>query len=308
MADDTLFSWMPAIDGDDRETLLLASSIRKWGGKFSGSSIRILLPENGSGFNPRVRKELALLGAEIVLFELPQDGLTFPYAAKVFAAARAEELAEGEAACLAWLDPDTLVIRPPAAFSLPPGIDLGYRPVMLKNISSPMDEPPDPFWRLLYEACGTPDERLFPMFTTVDGVPIRPNINAGMLVVRPETGLLRGWRRRFEALYRDPVFETYFQKSALYKIFLHQSVLAAGLPADLEPQKILDFGAGYNEPVFLNERYPAGKHIAHGEAITLRYDEVPFFEQADWQKKMCLDPGLINWLVIQLSRMSSGMI
>lgn len=292
------------MDGDDRGTLLLANSLLKWGGAFSDSSIRILIPESGPDLSSQVRKELGSLGAEIVPFGLPQDALKFPYAAKVFAAARAEELADGETACLAWLDPDTLVIHPPVAFSLPQGIDLGYRPVMLKNISSLIGEPPDPFWKLLFEACGTPDERLFPMTTTVDNVQIRPNFNAGLLVVRPETGLLRGWCRHFEALYRNPVFETFFQKSVLYKIFLHQSVLAASLLAGLEHQKMLDIGTGYNEPVFLNERYPGGKFPVHGKAVTLRYDDFSFFEQSEWQKKMPLDSGLTGWLEKQLNRMA----
>ena len=133
----------------------------------------------------------------------------FPFAVKVFAAAAAESLARGQADYLAWMDSDSIVVSEPKALLLSDGKDLGYRPVDHTLIGSPYDAPIDRFWESIYRHCGVPESRgfPFPMVTSVDERRIRPYFNAGLLVVRPERGLLQSWRERFHRLYGEACFE-----------------------------------------------------------------------------------------------------
>ncbi len=117
--------------------------------------------------------------------------------AHAFAAARAEADALGQTDVLAWLSPNTLVLGEPGDFLLGSGVTFGFRPVHHTLIGSRFDEPLDPFWSLIYELCGVPDGRVFPMETHVDGATIRPYFNSGVLVSRPGRGLMKAWRDRY---------------------------------------------------------------------------------------------------------------
>ncbi|MEX1248314.1 MAG: hypothetical protein WEA61_07505 [Anaerolineales bacterium] len=61
-------------------------------------------------------------------------------------------------------------------------------------IGSHYAQPPDAFWRRIYELCGVGEDRFSPMRTSLEEEPIRPYFNAGMLAVPPEGGLLQPGR------------------------------------------------------------------------------------------------------------------
>ena len=88
------------------------------------------------------------LGVQVHRFEVPEDALKFPFGGKVYAAAAAESLASNQADILVWMDSDTIFTGEPAEFLLGENVSLGYRPVMLKNISSLFDEPVNAFLEL----------------------------------------------------------------------------------------------------------------------------------------------------------------
>ena len=86
-------------------------------------------------------------------------------------------------------------------------------PIHHLRIGPRYDAPLDPFWRLVYDACGVPDDRVFLMHTAVDGDRIRPHLNAGLLAVRPERGC---WpvRDNFGRCYHLPAFEQFYQQDS----------------------------------------------------------------------------------------------
>jgi hypothetical protein len=189
--EDVIFASMVNQGSQEAESVILAQSIRDFGGAMANNRIWAMMPRKEGAVSAATLDRLKSLNVRTEHFQADEEALKFPLAAKVFAAAAAESLARSESAILAWLDSDNIVIREPAAFVLPQGKVLGYRPVMLRNVSSMFEEPVDGFWSLVYEGCGTPADRIFPMSTTVDGARIRAQFNAGLLVVRPEWGLLR---------------------------------------------------------------------------------------------------------------------
>ena len=275
--------------GDERESLLLARGIRTFGGGFADAPIWILIPQGKSPFSEGIRYALHELDVNLLPFRVPDSVLNFPFGSKVFAAGAAESHFDNGSNLLVWMDSDTVILKEPREFLIPENILLGYRPVMLKNISSLYDEPVNEFWRVIFETCGTPEAHIFPMETTSDKVIIRPQFNAGMLVVRPEKGMLRAWAKNFVKLYQHPAFDKYYQQHILYKIFVHQSVLSATLLAMLTQEEMQDLGMNVNLPVFLQAE--------QGDAVTsLRYDDFKFFTDPDWESKVSLDDERMAWL------------
>jgi hypothetical protein len=286
-----IFAFMQAYGGDERESLLLAHSLRAFGGKLANNPIWMMMPHKWEQVSRNTRQALSELDVRLHRFEVPDEALSFPFGGKVYAAAAAESLAADEADILIWMDSDTVFAGEPAGLALKKGVNLGYRPVMLKNISSLYDEPLNAFWSSIFGRCGTPVDGIFPMLTTVDGVRIRPHFNAGILSVRPKAGLLQAWRNNFEQLYSRSELAPFYQENILYRIFVHQAILTATLLARVGKNEMQDLGARFNYPVFLE-----GASESARDVITLRYDEFEFFRQPGWEDRIPLKEPVKDWL------------
>jgi len=286
-----IFAFMQAYEGDERESLLLAHSLRTFGGKLAKHPLWLMLPENPAAISATTLRELEKLGVQVYRFEVPEEALKFPFGGKVYAAAAAEEMASNQADILVWMDSDTVFTGDPTQLLLGENVNLGYRPVMLKNISSLYDDPVNKFWELIYNSCETSEEDMPLMLTTVDKMRIRPQYNAGLLSIRPKLGLLQTWRENFERIYQQPEFLPFYQEHILYRIFVHQAILSATLLAKLKRDEMQDLGPHYNQPTFLDI-----DAVLIQEAITLRYDQFKFFEEPGWEKKVDLKVSIKDWL------------
>jgi hypothetical protein len=292
-----IFAFMQAYGGDERESLLLARSLRMFGGELANHPLWLMVPQKLEHVSESTRQALQGLGVQFNRFEVPEEALRFPFGGKVYAAAAAETLASNEAEVLVWMDSDTVFMGESFEMVLKSNVNLGYRPVMLKNISSLYDEPLHPFWNIIYEQCDTPANDTFPMFTTVDTVRIWPHFNAGILSVRPKVGLLQAWQSNFERLYQKPELVTFYQEHILYRIFVHQAILAGILLAKLKKDEMQDLGPRINYPLFLE-----GDSELARAAVTARYDEFRFFEQPGWEYKVPLKEPVQRWLSAQTRR------
>ena len=292
-----IFAFMQAHGGDERESVLFARSLRLFGGELANQPVWLTVPQELQNLSESTRQVLRGLGVQVHRFEVPDDALHFLFGGKVYAAAAAESLAAGQSDVLVWMDSDTVFVREPSEFVLKENISLGYRPVMLKNISLLYDEPLNPFWKFIYQQCKTPNENIFPMLTTVDGVQIRPQFNAGVTSVRPRKKLLQTWRDHFEQLYQQPELAPYYEEHILYRIFVHQAILSATLLSVLKQDEMQDLGPNVNFPMFLD-----GMPDSAREAVTLRYDEFSFFEKAGWEKKIDLSVPVKAWLRTQIQQ------
>ena len=292
---DLTFAFMLAYGENERGALLFARSLRKFCGELVNQPLWLMMPAKLEQVSETTFQMLKELGVQVHRFEVPEEALKFPFGGKVYAAAAAEELASVQSNLLVWMDSDTIFTGEPVEFLLEEKISLGYRPVMLKNISSLYEEPVNSFWSLMFEYCGTPVDHIFSMLTTVDEVHIRPQFNAGIMSLRPEKKLLRTWRDNFEQLYQQPELTPFYQEHVLYRIFVHQVILSATLLEMLEKEQMQDLGPRYNFPMFLD----AAPELAR-KALTLRYDEFNFFEQVGWEEKVVLDEPFQGWLQTQI--------
>jgi D-alanyl-D-alanine carboxypeptidase len=280
--------------GDDeqaRHALVLADSIRTFGGAYRHAPIRIYVPAALKGIEEKAKA----LRAVVRTSRAPDEALRFPFAAKVFAAAQAES--EAGAPILAWLDEDTVVLSEPCCFLLDEGTSLGYRPVMHRNIGSLLASPPDEFWSRVYDRLSVPEDRLFAMVTPADQVTIRPYFNAGLLVVRPERGILGQWARCFPKLYQDAALVEMCRKDQLKAVFLHQAALVGAVLGKVKREEMLELSPEVNYPLFFQENFQAKKTFNSIEGlVTIRYDVYFRNPRPGWDERLKGPADRITWL------------
>jgi hypothetical protein len=278
-----------------REALLLARSLRAFGGAEASCPLWVLVLDGAERLAGPERRALLEAGVRLAGFELPDEAAGFPFAAKVHAAAAAEALAGSEVEWLAWLDADALVLGDLGPLRPGPAHTLGCRPVDHTLIGSLWDEPPDPFWTAIYAACGVPEDRLFPMTASVDGRRLRPYFNAGLLVVRPARGLLQAWPDAFARLFRQAEFAPFYTQDALYRLFFHQAVLAGVILARLDSQAIALLPREVNYPLHMHAQTPPAQRAPTlSDLVTARYDTL--FDDPGWSAILPNDEPRRGWL------------
>ncbi len=136
-------------DPDDlRAFRLLLHSIRSFAGELSTSPFRLFHPADfpipaSAEFEENV---------EIHELEEAELKVAFPFWRKVQACAQAEALCGGEVGSLVWVDPASLVLKPPLAYVLRDNVHATFRPVHIRNIGQLFGQPLDGYWQYLYES------------------------------------------------------------------------------------------------------------------------------------------------------------
>jgi len=248
-----IFACLATVEEDGIKALTLADSIRTFGGEYSDSPIWVLVPSARQQLSDTAKHKFRALEVELVPFEIESQAAGFPFAGKVIASAAAESRAQEQSSALVWMDEGSLVINEPKALQLETGKKLGCRPVDHLLIGPQYDKPLDPFWKSVFDDCGVHREVLFPMWTSTEQIKMFPYINAGMLVVRPEMGTLRLWKKTFHGMYLEPRNLDFYQSNHLYKIFIHQAVLAGCVLSTLKQMDIVELPYLVNYPLHIHD-------------------------------------------------------
>jgi len=295
---DLIFACLLGSGEGEKDALRLARSIRTFGGEFSFNPIWMFSQRNEHELSEATRQEIFSSGIRLVTFEIDDEAGNFYFADYVTAAGLAEGLAQGETSVLVFMATDTLVLQPPSAFLLQIGKILGGCPVHLKLLGSGYTHPIDEIWALIYQHCQVDAQKTFPMQTIVDGQVVRAYFNAGLLVVRPERGLLRAWQAMFYSLYQLPEFKTFYQQNELYEIYMHQMVLAGSVLSLLKPEEIQLLPFEMNYPLHLHAQVvTAHKPKSLEQLITCRYEDFnEFFGNPDRDLLIDIDPFMKSWL------------
>ncbi len=296
-----IFACLLGSGESEKDALRLARSLRTFGGEYCFDPVWMLTTRNEAELSEPTRQALFSIGARLVSFDLDQGLPSFPFLPYVTAAGIAEGLAQGQASFLVLMAPDTLVLQEPYPLVLPAGKSFGGCPVHLKLLGSGSDEPVNDFWSLIYHQCQVNVERIFSMTSVVDEQPMRAYFNAGLLVVRPERGLLRAWQANFERLYRLAEFEPYYRQSELFQVFMHQAVLAGSVLSALRPDEIQQLPFELNYPLHLHSRVSERRRpLLLSQLITCRYEEyAQTFSDPAVQALLQTDKSFLNWLQAQ---------
>lgn len=272
-----------------------AESLREFGGALRDAPVLLYLPGALREMDEALRARLAALRIEVRASEAPAAALAYFGGGKCHAAARAEAEAAGQCEILAWMDTDTFIFQEPRGLALPAGVSLGCTPVFHQRIGSLYGEPADAFWSRIYETLAVPAEAIFPVVTPVDNRTLRGYFNAGLLVVRPERGLLRAWPEALRALYEDSLLAAACRQDRVKWIFLHQTALAALICRELRREEVLLYPYGINYPLNLHESYPAEHRPARlDDLVTCRHEH--FFDDPAWVRKAGASTALAGWL------------
>jgi hypothetical protein len=275
----------------------MVESLRTFGGIYSKAPFWIYISNSKIAESEKLILESGISGIELKTSEAPKESNNFYFSGKTFAAANFEKEALGKADLIIWMDEDTIILQEPKAFALDKGMILGYRPVMHKNIGSLYSEPVDPFWSRIYKLLSVEDSSLFPMATVASDEVLRPYFNAGLLIVRPEFGLLRKWPEYFMILCGDSVLVEMCKQDRKKNIFLHQTALSAAILNLVPRDKMKELPPEYNYPLFFDEMFGAVRpYNSLDNVVTFRHEAYFSRPSPDWEKKIKGPADKIAWI------------
>ena len=281
----------------------LVESVRAFAGAMKDAPVWIYVPDDLKIDVKNARARFAPLGAEIKVSHTPEDSRWLFYAGKTYAAGEAEKEVAGKAKILIWMDEDTIVLQEPTGFALAPNIGFAYRPVMHNRSGSLYSEAPSEFWQRIYDDLKVKDADLFPMITPADKQEVRAYFNAGLLVVRPEKGILCKWGEDFTVLRNDTVLARMCKEDIDKKIFLHQTALVGAALNTLKREEMVELPLEYNYPLFFHQMFEAATEFESIDGIvTMRYDV--YFRNPDpqWAEKLTGPKEKIAWLKERLGK------
>ena len=284
--------------GYEVQSLLLIRSLRQFGGDMSELPVWALFPE-GDEVPPEYIKALDSLQTRIVPFQIDDKIRRFPFASKTIAAARAESLADDENHLLVWHDRTGFINQTPKAFDLAPDKTFGFRPTDIANIGAPFGQPLPQFWTKVCKTFGISADQLPLITSIIDRTKLHLYVNAGLLVVRPESSILRVWAENLQSTYDLPEFSKFYQEDQRYEIFMHQAALTAAVVQQTDPAERFILPENYLFSVDNFLEYPQElKPDSLDEIITGRFHD--FFALDNWEELIIASDRLVNWFKAQL--------
>jgi hypothetical protein len=290
---ETRFLIMFRSEGGERLARVVIDSLRAFGGPLRNCTVWAFLLEPD-----RVSHALSgLEGVQSFPLTVEVGCPPYPFAAKVYACARAEAMAGPDVRSLVWLSLDCLIVNPPVLFDLGPGYDVAFRPVHHRNIGSLAHEPLDDFWQGVYRALEV-GEVPYTVESFADGQTLRPYFNTHCFAFNPAAGLGRAWWAHFKAMVTDEAFQAGPCRDELYQIFLHQAILSTLVAKRLAWERVRLLPPDYNYPLNLLAEMPPDRR-----APTLNSLVNAVYEEAfPWGEIEVQEP-LRSWL---MERMSAG--
>ncbi len=275
----------------------LVKSLRKFGGAYRDAPLWLYLEPKLAESDTNRLEQLRALNVELRIVDVPEAASWYFLSGMAFSAAAAEKDAAGSARIVVFLGSDTIVLQQPDEFILPDGINLGYRPVMHRNISPLFSDELDSYWSRAYEIMRINPETIFAMVTPADGDTIRPYFNASCLAARPEKGVFSRWSDTYLELCADSTLKAECQADERRRIFTFQVALTGAVLNDCAKNEIVELSDRYNYPIFFKEMYGA-IYDFHDitEAVTIRYES--FFDKPipNWEQILTGPADRIAWI------------
>jgi hypothetical protein len=300
-AQETCFLVLFRSEAGERLARIVVESLRAFGGPLSNSPVWafVLDPERVGHALPGIE------GVRRLPLAVEEAYKGYPFAEKVHACAVAEAMAGPEIRSLVWLSLDCLIVNPPLLFDLGAAAgttlaDAALRPVHHRNIGSLAHEPPDDFWRALYQALGIDDTR-YTVQSFVDAQTLRPYFNTHCFAFNPAAGLAQAWWDHFRALAGDEEFQAGPCADELHRIFLQQAILSTLVPKMLDWKRVRLLPPAYNYPLnLLNEMPPDRRAPTLNSLVNAVYEDAFPWTQIEVQEP------LRSWLLARMPSEGGG--
>lgn len=258
----------------EKQSQILAASIRKFGGKLKDTPIYSFHPRQGAPVAPETLRQFAVLGVNHQQVVLNVKYADYYLANKPYVCAYAEKTIDAE--ILVFLDSDKCVFAEPTEFLLPSNYNIGLRVEYGRGIGSTGTEDiQDEYWQQLYQVVGVKQEKF--VDTPIGNKRIRAYWNSGMVAVRRSAGIFTAWKDNFEQVMEAAIVP----KQGDYMI--EQSTLSATVSA-LE-EAVFTFSNSYSYPLPLHNRLsPEFKLASFDEIVSIHY--FGLFYYRTWQKEL----------------------
>jgi hypothetical protein len=269
---------------------LLIDSIRAFGGALRHCPIWVFEA------NPTQVScaSLETTGVHVQPLSVPETARHYLFAHKVYACARAEELAPPGVRSLIWLGPECLIIQPPLLFDLGQSFDAAVRPVHIQNVGLSPSQPLDGFWKGVYEVVGIDDVQTT-VESFVDQRHLRAYFNSASFAVNPSAGLFRRWFDCFEALVCDEEYQLAACQDQRHQIFLHQAIWSSLIVTMLDRARIRMLPPEYGYPYNLHRSVPPDRRARAANDLVCAIYEERSVDPADMDDIEVHDP-LKLWL------------
>lgn len=260
----------------EKQSLLLAESIRRFGGTLKDTPIYSFHPREGEPISNQTINSLESLGVFHEQIILNRDFSEYYLANKIVTCAYAEENIDSE--ILVWLDSDKCFFAEPKEFLLPPTYNVGLRPEIGRGIGSTGEgDIQDSYWKKLYEVCDVKRE-IF-VTTPIGNRRIRGYWNGGMVAVRRRAGIFKAWKNNFEKVMKLRLIPP----QGIY--FVEQSVLAATVCSISMEENIFTFSPSYSYPLPLHNRLSKSDKLkSFDEIVSIHYFNMFFYK--DWKNSV----------------------
>ncbi|XMB86146.1 hypothetical protein RJG79_12225 [Mycoplasmatota bacterium WC44] len=206
------------------------------------------------------------LRINVIVYDFLEELILFPFADKVFAAAYAESIVDGE---LLWIDVDSIFLKDTSLIELKRGKELAFRPVDKKLIGNALDKKLSDFWKELYNYFDLEKSSFF-VETGIDKFKILPYFNAGFVLLKTGNNIFKMWKDAFLDLYNIDQMKEFYNQDYLYKVFIHQAILTCVILKNLEYEKLQLLSSNINFPIHLYDEYK--KDCDADNLICIRYD------------------------------------
>lgn len=183
----------------EQEVMLLAESLRRFGGLRSNLPIVAIRPRKGPHVATATRKRLAELNVELVEDEtLSVAYAWWAMANKPAALSYVEE--HSRTPNVTWIDGDMMVLAEPGSFSPPTGYNFIARAGEAYDVASNGSDGKEEFWQRLCTLFGL-DFDAFPCIRSYpDEKPIKAYWQGGLLTYKREVRFSRKFREVYEAI------------------------------------------------------------------------------------------------------------
>ncbi|MDY6936876.1 MAG: hypothetical protein SWY16_04345 [Cyanobacteriota bacterium] len=280
------------------KSLLLARSLRCFGGQFQDAPIYSFQPRDGEAIEPQILEQFQELGVIHQQILLNTQYSDYPIANKILVSAYGEENIDAET--LVFLDSDQVFFLEPTEFLLSSEVDVALRPVDSKHIGSTGEgDTEEAYWQKLYDLFKV--DREIWVETTVEKERIRGYWNSGIIAAKKASGLFSNWLKNFEIAMENQLIP----EAGMFH--LDQLTLAATIAAmNLE---VLTLSPTYNYPLHKQSQLNEGDRIeTFDKIVSIHYHWM--FKGEDWRDALANLEGFdreskrYRWLCSRLSKRS----
>ncbi|CAG5084307.1 hypothetical protein [Parvicella tangerina] len=246
----------------EAESLLLAKTIRKFGGAFSNSELFSYQPRVGTEVSDRTLRGFKELNVSHIDLNLNTDHHDYAFCNKIYACNHLESMNKFDT--IIFLDSDQLVLSPFEEL-VEHSFALGVRPVEKKGVGTAGEKDINwEYWASIFNIFDIDKKKVPVVITSQTKERILAYFNAGFVVFDGKRKLCSRWMEIFRKLFDEQLFP----ESG--KTFLDQIALVL-LSQELDAEELFVLPENYNVPLNVNTK---SKWTIEREIRTVHYHRV----------------------------------